>query len=97
MLEPVALAGMIFSLLVILLIGGFILLYPLSRRLGALLEQRLTAKPSAGDGRELAQLRDALRALQAEVHRIGERQAFTESLLEEQRPRELAAVAAAEE
>lgn len=96
MLEPVALAGMIFSLLVILLIGGFILLYPLSRRLGALLEQRLSASPSPGN-REVAQLRDAVRALQAEVQRIGERQAFTESLLEEQRPRELAAMAAARE
>ncbi|CAN5296253.1 hypothetical protein BH23GEM4_BH23GEM4_23610 [soil metagenome] len=95
MLEPVALAGMIFSLLVILLIGGFILLYPLSRRLGALLEQRLSASPPPAN-REVAQLSDAVRALQAEVQRIGERQAFTESLLEEQRPRELAGVAAEE-
>lgn len=57
MLEPVALAGMIFSLLVILLIGGFILLYPLSRRLGALLElagvaaaREQRVRPSATSG-----------------------------------------------
>ena len=39
-MDPVILAGMIFSIIVIVLLGGFTLLYPLTRRLAEVLEKR---------------------------------------------------------
>ncbi|MEJ2503711.1 MAG: hypothetical protein P8177_10445, partial [Gemmatimonadota bacterium] len=42
-------AGMIFSLLVILIIAGSILLYPLSTRLGKLLELRIEERKEGAE------------------------------------------------
>jgi hypothetical protein len=75
-------AGMIFTLLILIVVGGFMLLFPITRRLGALLEQRLQGKQTGGDPRELAELRKAIRDLREEVERLAEQQAFTDSLLE---------------
>jgi hypothetical protein len=78
-----ALAGMIFTLIFTCLIGGFILLYPLSRRLGALLESKMeTEKGSAAPGHaEVRQLAESVRTLEAELRMLKERQEFTENLL----------------
>ena len=82
-MDSVAIAGMIFSLLAIMMIGGFILLFPLSRRLGAVLEQRLREKDSAeASAEQIEELRRAVRSLEAEVRALSERQAFTDSLLD---------------
>lgn len=80
-MDPIPIAGMIFSLLTIMMIGGFILLFPITRRLGAYLEQRLDQGKRGADGAELRQLRASLAALQSEVERLAERQEFTDSLL----------------
>lgn len=81
MIELMPVAGMLFTLLFVGMIGGFVLLLPLSRRLGAYLEQRLEqGKGGAGD-EEARQLRAAVLSLQAEVEKLAERQEFTESLL----------------
>jgi hypothetical protein len=78
-------AGMIFSLLVVLIIAGSILLFPLTRRLGTLLEMRIEDR-RGGEGAlssgEVEELRGLLVSLQAEVERVAERQQFTERLLE---------------
>ena len=37
-MDPVILAGMIFSIIVLLLVGGFVLLLPVSQRLGKVLD-----------------------------------------------------------
>lgn len=77
-------AGMIFSLLMVLIIGGFILLFPLSKRLGQLIEMRLDERrvretlPDA----ELEELRRIVESLQSEVALLTERQEFTERLLD---------------
>ncbi len=85
-MDPVILAGMIFSLVVLLLVGGFTLLFPLTRRLAAVLEKRyLTDGAEGTNAEEVAALRRAVHALRREVEQIGERQDFTEKLLE--RPR----------
>lgn len=75
--------GMIFVLLIIAMVGGFILVFPLSRRLAAYLEQRLQSGTKAADDAELKRIRTALVSLQAEIERLSERQEFTESLLAE--------------
>lgn len=79
-MDPLALAGMVFTLLVILMIGGFILLFPVSRRLGKVLERWLEEKRPAGKEPEVAQLRAAVQALEREVRSLSERQDFVESL-----------------
>lgn len=85
-----AVAGMLFTLVILAMIGGFILLWPISRRLGAILEQRLNERsgslPATG---QIQQLQVTIRELQAEVERLAERQDFTEALLQEQEPRRL--------
>jgi hypothetical protein len=83
-MEPEVLAGMIFTLILVMLIGGFIVLFPVTRRLGALLEskmrpeQRAAAKPSS---EELIQVRDALLSIEQQLRALAERQEFTEQLL----------------
>lgn len=80
-MDPTAVAGMIFTLLLTGMIGGFLLLIPVSRRLGAFLEQRLEQGKAGPANREVAELRAAIAALQGEVERIAERQEFTDALL----------------
>jgi hypothetical protein len=80
-MDPMAIAGMIFTLLLFMLVGGFIVLFPITRRLGAYLEQRLEQGKGAVDHPDIRQLRATVGALQAEIERLAERQDFTESLL----------------
>lgn len=84
-MDPNALAGMAFTLILALLIGGFVLLYPLSRKLGQLLEQRMGVKPQLDEEArlELADLRQMVEGMQADLRRLYERQEFVERLLAE--------------
>jgi hypothetical protein len=78
--------GMIFTLILVMLLGGFILLFPLSRRLGDLLESKVSDSKSRGlPEEELRRLWDVIHGLEGEVRRLSERQQFTERMLE--RPR----------
>lgn len=83
MLDPVIAAGMIFSLVVLMLIGGFVLLYPITRQLGSYLERRMLAEadPDEWKGQVRALTRE-VEALREEVSSLAERQEFTERLLE---------------
>jgi hypothetical protein len=67
-----------------MLVGG-VLLFPTSRRLGRYLEVLIEEKRGKGIGmaEEVKRLERELRETQAEVARLSERQAFTDSLLEE--------------
>ncbi len=89
-MDPLILGSMIFTLVVLLLVGGFTLLFPLTRRLAAVLEKRYL-----GDGAEnqnpeevaalrqaMNDLRDTVHDLREEVEQIGERQDFAEKLLQ---------------
>jgi hypothetical protein len=85
-MDPTALAGMLFSLIVIAMVAGFILLLPITRRLGPLLEQRLNEKGgTAASENRIRQLEAAIQALRADVEQLTERQEFAESLLEERK------------
>jgi len=76
---------MIFTVVVLMLIGGFILLLPLARRLGALVEHRMLSESEAAAGADVEALARAVETLREEVERLAERQEFTEKLLD--RPR----------
>jgi hypothetical protein len=84
--EMVPFAGMIFSLLLALIIGGFVLMYPLTKRLGQLIELRMGERRLGADRtvgvEEMARLTEVVEALRVEVVALAERQEFTERLLE---------------
>ena len=82
-MDPFILQVMIFVVVLVVLVGGFGLLFPLTSRLAAILEKRyLTDGAEGADPDEVAALRRAVQALRGEVEQIGERQDFTEKLLE---------------
>ena len=82
-MDPNALAGMVFTLILVGMVGGFILVRPITRRLGALLEQRLNSQASSLSPADVRKLREAVESLRAELDQLSERQAFTEALLAE--------------
>ena len=81
-MEPMALAGMAFVLVLVAMIGGFILLIPLSRRLAQMIDAWVRERRNVDESEELAQLRRTVQTLEAEVNAIAERQQFTEQLLQ---------------
>lgn len=81
-MELEALAGMIFTLILVAMVGGFILLIPISRRLGLLLEAWVQEKKSLASREEILLLRRSIQALEKEVGDLQEKQHFTERLLE---------------
>ena len=89
-MEPMALVGMAFVLIMVAMIGGFILLIPLSRRLGHVLDVWLHDRKGVDASEELAQLRRTVQALEAEVASLAERQQFTDELLQSRKTERLA-------
>ncbi len=83
-MDIIPIAGMLFSLLMVLVIGGLILLFPISRRLGKFLEIRIDERMEWDTLPKDAfnELMDVVEELQSEVARLGERQRFVERLLE---------------
>ena len=87
---PVEIAELIFALLMVFLIGTFVLMFPLSRRLGKVMEEWIQLRhDSSPDRAQLVRIEDGLRLLHREFESldqrmslIGERQDFLESLTE---------------
>ena len=92
-MEPDAVLGMAFTLILTGMIGGFILLRPLSKQLGAYLELRLKRDGDRvpADAVELRQLAETVRGLEAELRALRERQEFTDNLLARREPPKLPA------
>lgn len=74
----------IFVLLVIMLLGGIVLLFPLSRQLARYLESRLKAGASAPESleAELRELRLLVEGLDDRLRGVAARQEFVEKVLE---------------
>ncbi len=82
-MDPYILQVMIFVVVILVVVGGFAMLFPLTRQLTAILEKRyLDDGAEDANADEVAALRRAVHALRGEVEQIGERQDFTEKLLE---------------
>ncbi len=87
---PQAIAELIGAVVILLVIGTFILLFPLSRRLGRVLEEWIKLRQETSPDRDtLARLENEVRELRQSVEggdqRMGllaERQDFMESLIE---------------
>jgi hypothetical protein len=84
-MDPSMIPSMIFTVVMVTIVGGFILLLPLTRQLGRLLRSRIQQGDMGARDREIEGLRTAVEALRDEVERLADRQDFTERLLE--RPR----------
>lgn len=85
-MDPEMIAVMIFFLVALAMIGGFVLLIPIARTLGRYLESRMTQKGRIEDQERTELLLRAVESLRDDVARLAERQDFTERLLE--RPRD---------
>jgi hypothetical protein len=83
-MDPTVIGGMVFALVMAVLVGSFVLLYPLSRQLANLVRKRLQ-DPGFGntitreDAEKLAQ---AIQQLATGMEALNERQDFLEQLFE---------------
>lgn len=85
-MDPDLIPMMIFTIIVLGMAGGFILLFPITRTLGRYLDYRMTQKTSLESQERMEVLLRAVESLRDDVARLAERQDFTERLLE--RPRD---------
>jgi len=92
-MDPNAIAGMVFTLLLAGMMGGFILLYPLSKKLAALLEAKLQTpeQRTLPSDKEITQLRDQVARLEQQLKRVVDRQEFTEQLIGERQSNAISA------
>jgi len=81
-MDPELIPLMIFTIIVLAMAGGFIVLLPITRTLGRFLEYRMSEKGQIEDREEREVLLRAVEALREDVARLAERQDFTERLLE---------------
>lgn len=73
-----------FALVMLMLIGGFWVTYPVTRRLGSYLERLIEEKRNGADAASrIESLQAELLDLQEEVRLLAEHQAFSQSLLAE--------------
>jgi len=82
-MDPMGIAGMIFTLMLVAMVGGFILLRPVSKQLGLLLESKLQQNrgPDQQTLDKVDTLTDTVRTLEAEVRLLSDRLEFNEKLL----------------
>lgn len=89
-IEPIVLVAMAFSLVVLLMLGGFVVVIPLFRRLAKAidvwLDQRRAIGPELDEIRQLRSdvhdLTSRLEATESRLDLLAERQEFVERLLE---------------
>ncbi len=88
--DGIAILGMVLALLLTLSVGGFILLLPITRRLGGALDQWIRIKRSEGASEdEIARFRAdmegfrlLLDSVDDRLERVEEQQQFVETLIE---------------
>lgn len=89
MLDPIILAGMIFTVVVLAMIGGFILLFPIARLAGQALKIWIENRGTAGEMQNaLGEVRRELAGVQAQIERVAEQQEFVERALTRDPPSE---------
>jgi hypothetical protein len=80
-MNPNDIAPMVMGVTLFLVTGGVILLRPLSRRLGELLEVMIRERAAPPPAPELTQIRDLLLNVESRLSLLEERQSFAEALL----------------
>ena len=83
-MDPISLqviAPMLVAIILILTVGGVVLLRPLSKRLGELLEAMARERERPQLGQEMERLREVLETMSGRLALLEERQDFTDALL----------------
>ena len=96
---PTEILEFIGPVIALFLIGTFVLLFPISRRLGKVLEEWVKLRNEASPDRdrvarleyETREIRYLVESIDSRLELIGERQDFVESLIETRKPQELPA------
>lgn len=104
-MDPLIAGSMVFVLVLTVLIGGFIVTFPVLRRLGALMEESIRERRASRlDSGQLGELRgeitdnrNAIETIQRQIGLLGERQEFMENLLSHQGRGQLPGAVEAEE
>jgi hypothetical protein len=83
-MDPTMMGISIFFLLALIIIGGFVLVFPLSRQLAKFLELRMKDKAGISEGAvlEVRQLRAVVEGLEGKLQSVADRQEFLEKVLE---------------
>ena len=87
-LDWAEIAPMIVGVVLILTVGGVMVLRPIAKRIGDLLELYARDKQAGLEG-EVHQVRDLVETMNARLQLLEERQDFTERMLARQRERPL--------
>lgn len=96
-MDPYAQAGMIFTVVMTIIVGGFIVTFPVMRRLGRVMEESLRERQAARlaqgnrmdlEGR-IAELHGAVERLEGHMALLAERQDFMENLVTHRDPNRL--------
>jgi hypothetical protein len=96
-MDPLIQGSMIFAIIMTVILGGFIVTFPVMRRLGRVMEESLRDRQRArlGDGDrarlegEITELQRTVGNLEAHVDLLGERQDFMENLISHRDPERL--------
>lgn len=88
-MDPYTQAGMIFTIIMTIIVGGFIVTFPIMRRLGRVMEESIRERQQARIGRDqtalleaqMSELRGSLERLEGYVGLLAERQDFVDNLL----------------
>ena len=96
-MDPYAQGGMIFTVIMTLIIGGFIVTFPILRRLGRVMEETIRDRQEARLGRgntamlqaEVDEIKHAVGRIEGHLELLGERQDFVENLLSHRDPKQL--------
>lgn len=75
-------APLILGVVFVLTVGGVLILRPISKHLGTLLEAMTREKLDGGKGHELAHIRELMETMNQRLQLMEERQEFTDRLLE---------------
>jgi hypothetical protein len=90
-MDPGSIAPMIVMVTGIVTTGGVLILRPIAKRLGGLLEVMTQERRLPDRGAEVAQLRDLMQSIDSRLSLIEERQDFAEAILSSgERPRQAA-------
>ncbi len=79
-------APLILGVVFVLTTGGVLILRPIAKHLGTLLEAMTREKLDGGRGQDLAHLRELMETMNQRLLLMEERQEFTDRLLERGRP-----------
>jgi len=96
-MDPYTEAGMIFALIMTVLLGGFIVTFPIMRRLGGLMEESIRERRAArldqgqvgGLEKTIAEVHSTLEQMDGRMALLAERQDFVENLLSHRDPSQL--------